>query len=364
MAAPASATSYSQTNLVTDNQAILTGLGYTPAVSVDPNLVNPWGISHSATSPFWLSDNGTGLSTVYNSNGSILPVVETIPPAGSAPTGQIFNNTTDFKVGGASTNFIFATEGGTIAARVGGSPTATIVVDNSAAGAVYKGLAIGNDGSGNFLYAANFNSGKIDVFDTNFAPATLPGSLTDPNLPAGYAPFNVQVLNGALYVTYALQDSAKHDDVAGLGNGYVDKYDLSGNFIARVASNGPLDSPWGLDIAPAGFGEFANDLLVGNFGDGMIDAYNPVSDALLGSLDDELGNPIVIDGLWGLINGTGGVNGGDPNSVYFAAGLDNENDGLFGRLTAIPEPASLALLGAGLAALGAARRRKRALTAL
>jgi uncharacterized protein (TIGR03118 family) len=242
------------------------------------------------------------------------------------------------------------------------------MVDNSASGAVYKGLAIGNSNSGFVLYAANFNSGKIDVFDSHFAPKTLSGNFTDPSPPQvplgtpagqGYAPFNVQVLNGNLYVTYALQNALKHDDVAGAGNGYVDEFTPNGTFMARVATNGPLNSPWGLDIAPAGFGAFSNDLLIGNFGDGMIDVYSSITDLFLGQLDDASGIPLMIEGLWALINGNGG-NGGLADHVYFTAGINGEANGLFGSLSAIPEPATLALFGAGLFGLGAMRRRRKA----
>jgi len=343
-----------QQNLVTNNQSVLTGLGYAPAANVDPSLVNPWGISHSATSPFWISDNGANLSTLYNGAGVKQGLVVSIP---GPPTGQVNNigGANDFKVAGVKSNFIFATEDGTIAARAAGTTATTM---QTIPGAVYKGLAIGNNGSGFFLYAANFHSGHVDVFDSNFNPVSLSGAFTDPALPAGYAPFNVQMLNGKLYVTYALQDAAGHDDVAGAGNGFVSTFDLNGNFLARVASQGTLNSPWGLDIAPAGFGSFANDLLVGNFGDGTINAFDPVSNLFLGQLSNTAGVPFVLDGLWALINGNGG-NGGLSNRVYFTAGINGEDDGLFGSLQ-VPEPGSLPLLGAGLAAFALVRRRKRA----
>jgi uncharacterized protein (TIGR03118 family) len=343
-----------QQNLVTSNQAVLTGLGYGAAAHVDTSLVNPWGISHSATSPFWVSNNGTNLSTLYNTTGVKQGLVVTIP---GPPTGQVNNigGANDFKVGGVKSNFIFATEDGTIAARASGTTATTM---HTTPGAVYKGLAIGNNGSGVFLYAANFNSGKVDVFDNNFNPVSLSGSFNDAALPAGYAPFNVQTLNGKLYVTYALQDALKKDDVAGPGNGFVSVFDLNGNFLARVASGGTLNSPWGLDIAPAGFGSFANDLLVGNFGDGTINVFDPITNAFLGQLANAAGIPFMLDGLWALINGNGG-NGGNPNRVYFTAGINGEQDGLFGSLQ-VPEPGSLPLLGAGLAVLGLLRWRKKA----
>lgn len=341
---------FDQTNLVSD--------GFVPALNTDPDLVNAWGISSGPSTPFWISDNGTGLSTLYNGSGVKQPLVVTIPPSGSAPTGQAFNS------GGSAFNsslFLFATENGTVASWAPANGTnAVTAVDNSGIGAVYKGLALSGTGSSARLYATNFHNGTVDAFDGNFA-SILPGTFTDPTLPAGYAPFNVQNIGGNLYVTYALQDATKHDDVAGPGHGFVDVFDSNGSFVKRLISQGALNSPWGLDIAPSSFGALAGALLVGNFGDGTINAYDPNTGAFLGTLRDNHGNPITIGGLWGLINGNG-TNAGDPNKVYFTAGPDDEAHGLFGSLqvSAVPVPGTLGLLLSGIGALAAtaAARRK------
>jgi uncharacterized protein (TIGR03118 family) len=337
---------YVVTNLVSDLPGV--------APNLDPNLVNPWGLTRSPTSPWWVADNGTGVSTLYNGVGQPFPVaaplVVTIPnpvgPPPSAPTGLVFNGTASF--GGA--RFIFSTEDGTIAARFAG---AIAPVQATVPGAIYKGLAIGNNGAQDLLYATDFHGGKIDVFDTNFALTAVPGGFTDPNLPSGYAPFGIQNINGKLYVTYALQDAAKEDDVPGPGHGFVDVFDTSGNLLSRFASDATLDSPWGLALAPSGFGEFSNDLLVGNFGDGRISAFDPVTAMFLGQLDN-----VQIDGLWALQFGGDNANSGSANHLYFTAGIDDENHGLFGFI-AVPEPSSIALLLSGLAIFGLGRRRRR-----
>jgi uncharacterized protein (TIGR03118 family) len=328
---------------------------------MDPNLINPWGIARSATSPFWVSDNGMGVTTVYTGAGALVKVggfdaITIAAPPGqtspASPTGDVFNiagsgfNITSGGHTGSSV-FIFATEDGTIS---GWNPTvdpasSVLAVDNSqgGTGAVYKGLAIGQTEDGTFLYAANFRNGTVDVFDQNFQQVN---SFTDPKVPAGYAPFNVQVLDNHLFVTFALQNDTKHDDVAGAGHGFVDEFDLEGHMLHRVASGGALDSPWGLAIAPPGFGEFANDLLVGNFGDGTINVFNPKNDHFLGKLEGANGAPITIGDLWALIPGNASA-GSDPNKIYFTAGVQNEAHGLFGSLAAIPEPDKSAMSTAG-----------------
>jgi uncharacterized protein (TIGR03118 family) len=222
-----------------------------------------------------------------------------------------------------------------------------IAVDNSGSGAVYKGLAIGTNGGSTFLYAANFHSGMVEVYNGNFQQVQ---TFTDTTLPTGYAPFNVQTLNGHLFVTFALQDADAHDDVSGAGHGFVDEFDMSGVMIRRVASNGTLDSPWGLAIAPGHFGQFSNDLLVGNFGDGRINAYNLTSGTFMGQLTDASQNPLAIGDLWALLPGNGG-SGGDPNAIYFTAGVEDEAHGLFGSLSPVPEPGQMALIALGLAAV-------------
>lgn len=353
--------SFKQTNLVSD--------GFVPAATTDPNLINPWGVSFSPTGPFWVSDNGTGVVTIYDGAGKPVsiagnPVITVAAPPGqsapSAPTGQVFNSAGegfDISANGhtASSVFLFATEDGTISGwnpKVDAGHT-VIAVDNSQGGngAVYKGLAIGTAGGETFLFAANFRNGTVDVFNKDFKQVN---SFTDPDVPQGFAPFNVQVLDDKLFVTFAKQNEQKHDDVAGAGNGVVDEFDLHGHLLNRVASSGTLDSPWGLAIAPDTFGKFAGDLLVGNFGDGTINVFNPDNDHFLGQLTGTDGKPVTIGDLWALIPGNGS-NGSDPNKIYFTAGIQKEAHGLFGSLTAVPDGSHSAVsMGASVSPLDTA----------
>ena len=345
---------FSQSNLVSDSQP-----GHLNASIQDTNLINPWGVAFSPTGPFWVNNNHTGTATIYDVDPktnaiTAAPLVVTIAPpqavsgvTTASPTGIVFNTDQNgFMVNGKPATFIMDTEDGTISAWNGGTST-TLEVDNSAnpahgdpnvppdegIGAVYKGLAIGTQRNGTtLLYATNFRHGTVDVFNTQWQQVN---GLTDGDLPAGYAPFNVQVLDGHLFVTYALQDQFKHDDVAGSGNGFVDEFSLTGKLIARVASNGPLDSPWGMAIAPQDFGKFAGDLLVGNFGDGTIDAFNLKDDKFVGKLDGVDGKPITIGDLWSLTPGNGG-SAGSKGEIFFTAGVQEESFGLFGAIAPVP----------------------------
>jgi uncharacterized protein (TIGR03118 family) len=334
----AGANRYTQHNLVSDIPGI--------ADQTDPNLVNPWGISMSSTSPFWISNNHAGVAAVYNGQGqptpAASPLIVRIPvPTGdtqpAAPTGQVFNDTTGFNASGQPATFIFATEDGTIS---GWNPSADransiVLVDNSTVGAVYKGLAVANGNNGPMLYAANFQAGTVEVFDANLTPVISAGAFRDASLPSGFAPFNIQRIGRKLYVTYAMQDQAKHDDVAGSGNGFIDVFDFSGNLLGRLVSNGALNSPWGLAMAPGNFGDFSNALLVANFGDGKINAFDPCSGEYLGSLQDSSGAALAIPGLWALSFGNG-RGAGDANTLYFTAGIPGpgnvEDHGLFGSI--------------------------------
>jgi uncharacterized protein (TIGR03118 family) len=337
-AVPAGAQFYTQHNLVSDGAAV-------PADRFDPNLVNAWGLVASSTSPWWSANNGTATATLYDGAGVPRPLVVGIP---GAPTGIVFNGTTGFVVrsgtAAAPARFIFATEDGAIAGWAPAvRPTQAIVAaDRSSSGAVYKGLAIGSTPSGaSFLYAADFHNGVVDIFDSAF---TRVGSFTDHRLPQGYAPFGIQNVGGTLYVTFAKQDAARHDDVAGAGHGFVDAFDLGGQLVRRVASRGRLNSPWGVALAPATFGAFAGDLLIGNFGDGKINAFDPLSMRTNGELrrKGQLRSAacpkLSIDGLWALQFGNG-AGSGSKDTLYFTAGPDAEKHGLLGTIVPAQAPA-------------------------
>jgi uncharacterized protein (TIGR03118 family) len=348
---------------------------------LDPHLVNPWGVTErfpSLTqpgSPFWVSDNGAGVSTLYNIPGNapnsvtINPLVVSIPtcadPLGNSgtPTGAVFNTdggaTGGFKISGfdkagkattASAVFLFVTEDGTI---VGWNPGVNPKdFDPAKAGtygiiafpdcplvanaAVYKGLAIATNGTDTFLYVTNFRSGMVEVYNDTFHAVTFdPPAFVDPNLPKSYAPFNIALIGGRLVVTYAVQDAAKHDDVAGQGHGIVNVFDLNGHSLQRFAQHGQLDSPWGVALAPTGFGELGGALWIGNFGNGQINAFDPESGKFLSKVRDPKGQAILIDGLWTITFGNGS-NGGATNTLYFTAGPNDEKDGLFGSLSPSP----------------------------
>jgi uncharacterized protein (TIGR03118 family) len=333
---------YVQRNLISD--------GFVAAEQPpDPNLVNAWGIALSSTSPMWVADNGTGLSTIYDGNGVPRSLVVEIPtptdPNGGTPTGIVFNGSASFSVTGTAadgstvtgfSHFIFATEDGVIAGWPGGT-RAFVGVDNSVTtGAVYKGLALVSlnaDGTDQRLYATDFHNARVDVFDNMFAPVTtLPAdAFTDPQLPPGYAPFGIQAIGGNVFVTYAKLEAGSDDEVAGQGLGFVDVYDANGGLLSRVASRGLLNAPWGVALAPAGFGKFSNSLLVGNFGDGSIIAFDTKNFTPQGPLHGQDGRVLHIDGLWGIAFGND-HNDQPSTTLFFAAGPDDEHHGLYGRI--------------------------------
>jgi uncharacterized protein (TIGR03118 family) len=366
---------YTQTNLVTDAATTAT------AAHIDPNLKNPWGMARTTGSPWWFSDNNSGLSTLYDGAGNIQSLVVKIPgPNGSpanfvsAPTGAVANGTSGFELtpGNAATaaKFIFVTEDGTIAAWAGGG-AATLEVDNSANpnaanGAVYKGATLADFEGNTYLYVTNFRSGKVEVYDTNFKEVTFFADddkddnfffhqfgerFDDDQIPRHFAPFNIQNIGGSLFVTYAKQDKAKHDDVAGDGLGYVDIFSPGGRLEARLEHGPWLSSPWGAAWSPRDFGFFSNRVLIGNFGSGKIAVFDGFDGKFIGFMEDTSGNPIKIDGLWGLTFGNSAIgcpvpeptgsplpkcsSAGPYNSLYFTAGPNSEANGLFGFLTAV-----------------------------
>jgi uncharacterized protein (TIGR03118 family) len=330
---------YKQTNLVSD----LSGMG-----AMDAHLVNPWGISRSSTSPWWVSDNGTGVTTLYMGTGSAVPLVVTIPPSSAnkgqtgTPTGQIFNGTQNFWLApGMTAVFIFATEDGTISGwnpKV--KPTDAVIKVDTKNASVFKGLAVAtlNDpivGPTYFLYAADFRKGQVAVYDTNFNKVSLPvWAFKDSKVPFGFAPFNIQNIGGNLYVAWAKPDSAKHDEVDGAGLGFVDVFTPTGQLIRRMDWGSWFNAPWGMALAPTDFGAYSHDLLVGEFGSGQILVFDPNTGHFLGRLRDAMNAPIAISGLWG-INFGSDATAGPATTLFFAAGLDGESHGLFGTITPI-----------------------------
>lgn len=302
----------------------------------DPDLVNPWGIVASSTSPWWVSDNGTGKLTLYDGNGVKQGLVVNVPQwdnsPGGNPSGQIFNGTQDFKLSNnRPATFIVSTEDGTIQGWNGGSTT--LIAVNGWPNAVYKGLALGSANGANYIYAANFRAGTVDVFDATFQPHSFgQNAFVDNTLPKGYAPFNVANINGKMIVSYALQDDQKHDDVAGIGHGYIDVYDSQGTLIQRLPHVYALNSPWAIVVAPNTWAQLSGKLLVGQFGSGAIAAYDIANNLFLGVLSDDQGLPIRINGLWGLSFGNG-AGSGPTDSLYYAAGYFDEAHGLFGTIT-------------------------------
>lgn len=320
-------TRYDEVKLVADQSSA-------GAAQTDPNLKNPWGIAIGGTGAFWLSANGTGMSTIYDRTGASLLAAITVPALGAAtagPTGVVYNSTSDFNITltGEKSKFIFATAQGTIAAWSSAGAAIT-VADRSAANAAYTGLTIASDAGANFIYATDFRNGKIDVYDKNFALVSGK-SFNDSTMATGFAPFNIRSINGKLYVMYAKQNAAKTEEENGAGNGYIDVFNTDGSFSGRFASQGNLNSPWGIAVAPSGFGLTQNTILVSNFGDGHINAFGQDGTSL-GALKDSSNNAIAIDGLWDITFPVNGQPAGDQNQLFFTAGTGGEQHGLFGYL--------------------------------
>ena len=354
-----------QINLTTDSNEFLVSQGLTPAANVDPNLVNPWGMSFGPTSPFWISNQVSGNSTLYTGSGTPFPqptpLVVTIPGSASGPsgpTGQTFNSTTSFTL--SNTNpavFLFANLNGTISGWNGGSGTNAQVVAGTPGGAVYTGLAIGSTGGNNYLYAAN-HAGGIDIFDQSFAPTTLAGSFTDPNLPADLTPFNIANIGGQLYVTFA--QAGPDADEAPLGSGIVDIFNPDGSFVSRFVTgslSNNVVSPWGITVAPSGFAGLGGNFLIGNFSDedGFINIFDP-GGSYLGQLTMN-GDVFNMRSLWALGTRTGGP-GVNTSAVYFTAGIGDEEHGLFAELLPVPEPSSWAMMLLGFGVIGVVLRRR------
>jgi uncharacterized protein (TIGR03118 family) len=326
------------------------------ATTLDANLSNPWGLVTSPGLPFWIADNNSNLATLYSGTGQVQTNAVTgsntvgisIPASAAGvpanPTGQVYNGSGGFLIstnkGQETALFIFAGEGGTIAAWANdsGATAATAYddgVDNGTNHAVYKGLALGAVSGASYLYATDLHNNKIDVFDTNFVkPAAMQGKFIDPSMPADFVPFGIAALNSQLYVTYSQRDAAMHDETTGAGLGYVDVFDFSGNFVSRFASAGPLNAPWGIALAPAGFGSFAGDVLIGNFGDGAINIFAPNGTSLatsMGPLTVNNGAMFAVPGLWSLVFGDGDSDK-PVTTLFYTAGFANQTDGVFGSI--------------------------------
>ena len=335
---------YKQTNLVADTPGM--------AAVTDPNLVNPWGLSRSSGSPWWVSDNGMGLATVHGVTGTPASLVVTIPPGDSSsgasgtPTGQISNGTTSFALApGFPAHFIFVTEDGTISGwNSGVKATSAVIMVNTKSESVFKGVAVATVtdptmGALEFLYVADFRKGRVRVYDSNFQHIRMgddnDDAFRDERIPRGFAPFNVQNIGGNLYVTFAKQDSAKHDEVDGAGLGYVDVFSPTGRLLHRLQSGPWFNAPWGVAQAPTDFGAYSHDILVGQFGSGEILVFDPVTGHFKGRLLDSVTSlPITIDGLWGIAFGSG-ASSGAANALYFTAGPGGEQHGFFGTITAV-----------------------------
>jgi uncharacterized protein (TIGR03118 family) len=339
---------YQQHNLVSD--------GFLPADVIDPNLVNPWGIAPNPTGVWWVANNATASSTLYDAQGDANPLIVSIPGAdgtadGGRPTGIVFSGGIDFVitdgVSSGPARFIFASEDGTISAWAPNVPSpppsmqAQLVIDNSAEGANYKGLALASTLSGNQLYAADFHNARIDVFNSSFQQIVTAG-FVDSQIPARFAPFNVAAINGNIFVAYAMQDATGQDEVAGSGLGFISVFDTNGNLRQRLIRKGHLNAPWAMVVAPTNFGEFSGALLVGNSGDGRINAYYINNGKFLGALSRAPNQPIKIAGLRGLSFGAGGTSDtGDTNVLFFAAGPGDEQHGVFGTISVVAAKGAL-----------------------
>jgi uncharacterized protein (TIGR03118 family) len=317
---------YSVTNLVSDVSG--------QAPNTDSNLKNAWGLTSTAGSPWWVADNGADMSTIYRADGTTARAPVAVS---SAPTGAVSNSSSNFVISNGVTSapatFIFSTEHGQILAWASSVSGNTAMQEAATPGAIYKGLAI----AGDRLYATDFHHGRVDVFDGSFQPVNSPGAFVDPGIPPGFAPFGIQNVSGNIVVTYAKQDADQEDDVKGQGLGFVDMFSTTGTFLRRIATRGQLNAPWGVAMAPANFGRFSGDLLIGNFGDGQISAYEPQLDGsfeLVGQLRTSDHKVISIDGLWALQFGKGAANNGPITTLFFTAGPNDESNGLFGTITA------------------------------